>query len=81
MATTTNSLQIPLLRAQELPRHRNGNVEASAFNNFNSSFCFNVSKKEANIGNESKQAETSQSNLELWTEFETAFLDPADSNC
>ena len=38
-------------------------------------------KKEANIGNESKQGETSQSNLELWTEFETAFPDPADSKC
>ena len=62
-------------------RTGNGNIEASAFNNFNSSFCFNVSKKEANIGNESKQGETSQSNLELWTEFETAFPDPADSKC
>ena len=56
-------------------------MDASAFNNFNSSFCFSVSKKEANIGNESKQGETSQSNLELWTEFETAFPDPADSKC
>ena len=44
-------------------------------------FASTSAKKEANIGNESKQGETSQSNLELWTEFETAFPDPADSKC